>query len=444
MLPSSLQPLRHRDFALLWSASAVSNVGTWMQTVAVGALVTEQTGQARWTALVAVAAFLPVGVLAPVGGALADRLDRRRAMIAGNLAEAVLATLLAVLAAQGNASPGVVTLIVFANGCLAALVMPFYQAMIPDLVPRHDVLAATSLGSAQYNLGRVVGPALAAGLVALTSFTWVFAVNAVSFFAVIAALAFIGTATRAAAHDDGLGIVARIVAGARVATAEPGCRAALFFIAAASFLLAPFIALVPAKAHELVGGGAEATASATGLLTTAQGVGAVVGALLVAPLALRYGRRRMAIAYLVATAVLLMAYAAAPNLTLATVALLAVGGAYIGILSGLNTVVQLRAPLEYRGRILSLFFMTLGSLYPIGALAQGAIADRIGLGVTTAAGAALLLVVLGAVASTRPDVLRALDDPEELGDDTDKRVGLLQGQEMGGVVDLDEPRAVDL
>lgn len=443
MPPSSLKPLRHRPFALLWSASAVSNVGTWMQGVAVGAMVTEQTGQARWTALVAVAAFLPIGVLAPVGGALADRLDRRRWMTAGYAAEAALALLLAVLTARGDASPGVVTLIVFANGCIASLILPFYQAMLPDLVPREDLLAAASLGSAQYNLGRVVGPALAAGLIAVTSFAWVFAVNAVSYFAVIAALAFVRV-PRPARADDDEGLVARIRAGARAALAEPGCRAALVFVASASFLLAPFIALIPAKAHELVGGGAEETASAAGLLTTAQGVGAVAGALLVAPFALRYGRRRMAVAYMAASSLALMGYAASPALAIATVALLLVGGVYIGILSGLNTVVQLRAPMEYRGRILSLFFMTLGTIYPIGALVQGAIADRAGLGATTAAAAAAMLLLLGGVAVRRPDLLRALDDPEEVADEAREDVGLLDGEQVRGVVDFDEASTADL
>ncbi|MDP9070946.1 MAG: MFS transporter, partial [Actinomycetota bacterium] len=97
----------------------MSNIGTWMQTVAVGALVTERTGRASWTALVAVAAFLPIGVLSPVGGALADRLDRRRWLLAGNLVEAGLATVLAVLSASGRASPGAVTAVVFLTGCVA-------------------------------------------------------------------------------------------------------------------------------------------------------------------------------------------------------------------------------------------------------------------------------------------------------------------------------------
>src|SRR5687767_10298541 len=137
-----------------------------MQTVAVGALVTERTGQARWTALVAVAAFLPMGLLAPIGGAMADRLDRRRWLITGNVIGAALATVLALLSATGNASPGAVTFVVLLHGCSFALMLPFYQAMIPDLVPREELLAAASLGSAQYNLGRVVGPALAAVVIA--------------------------------------------------------------------------------------------------------------------------------------------------------------------------------------------------------------------------------------------------------------------------------------
>ncbi|HVF74546.1 MAG TPA: MFS transporter [Acidimicrobiales bacterium] len=410
MPPSSLRPFRHRDFRLLWSASAFSSIGTWMQAVAVGAYVTQETGQARWTALVAVAAFLPIGLLTPVGGALADRLDRRKWMAAGVAVEALLAALLTVLSATGRASPGAVTAVVFANGCIAAIVLPFYQAMIPDLVSKDDLLGAAALGSAQYNLGRVLGPALAAVLVAATSYSWAFAVNTVSFFAVIAALLLIRLPdTRAPA--DGLGIVARVRAGARAAWAEPGCRTPLILIAVVAFLLAPFIALIPAKAHELVGGGLKDTAAATGVLTTAQGIGAVVGALLIAPLADRFGRRRLIAGFIVVSSLAIAVYGVMPSVPLAAAALVVVGGSYIGILSGMNTVVQLRAPAEFRGRILSLYFMGLGSIYPIGGLLQGALADRVGLATTVVAFAAAMLVVLAFIWTTRPHLLHALNDP---------------------------------
>jgi MFS family permease len=437
MAPSSLAPLRHRNFRLLWSAGAVSMIGTWMQTVAVGALVTARTGQARWTALVAVAAFLPVGVLSPIGGAMADRLDRRRWLIVGNVAAAGQSAALAVLSATGQASPGVVTALVFVNGCVFALTLPFLQALIPDLVPRDDLLAAASLGSAQYNLGRVVGPALAAVVIAATSFTMAFVVDAVSYLAVIAALFLIRVPHRPPSDDDER-LFARIRAGGRAALAEPGCRAALLLISASSLLLAPFIALLPAKAASVVDGGAKATASATGALTTAQGIGAVVGALLIAPLALRFGRRRMILVYLLGTGAMLAVYAETGTSATAVVALMLVGGFYIGILSGLSTVVQLRAPTAFRARILSLYFVALGTIYPIGGLLQGAVADRVGLDVTTQGAVALFLVFLAAVAVMRPDLLRALDDPEEVAHEPSQLVGAFESQEVGSALDLDQ------
>lgn len=410
---ASLRPLRHRNFALLWSASLVSNVGTWMQTVAVGALVTAGTGRAVWTALVAAAVFLPIGVLSPVGGALADRLDRRRWLALGNLVEAALATLLTLLSATGRASPAAVTTVVFLAGCVLALILPFHQAMVRDLVPSRDVLGAASLSSAAYNLGRVLGPAVAGVVIAVGSFTWAFAVNAVSFFAVVAALAAMRLPPHVAkaGHD---GLWARVRAGATAARSEPGCRAAIGLIALAAFLAAPFIALIPAKASLLAEGGARATGAITGALTTAQGLGAVMGALLLAPLAERFGRRRVLVFYLVATPAALCLYAVSPSVVTAVAALAVVGGLYIGILSGLNSVVQLRAPGEFRARVLSLFLMALGVIYPIGALAQGAIADAVGLAETTALAAGAMVAVVVAVGAFRPEVLRALGDaPDE-------------------------------
>ncbi|MDP9402703.1 MAG: MFS transporter [Actinomycetota bacterium] len=406
----SLRPLRSRDFSLLWSAGLVSGIGTWMQTVAVGALVTARTGQAAWTALVAVAAFLPIGLLAPVGGALADRHDRRRWLAVANLVEAALATLLAVLSATGRASPGAVTLVVLATGSVAALSFPFYQAIIPDLVGADELLAASSLGMAQYNMGRVVGPALAGVVIAATSFTVAFAINAASFLAVVAALAVIRVPAVPAAGDDDA-LLRRIVAGARAARAEPGCRAAIALIAVAAFLASPFIALVPAKADLVSSGGAKAVAGATAALTTAQGVGAVIGALAIASLAARFGRRRLLVFYLLATPASLCAYATTPSVATAVAALAVVGALYIGVLSGLSTVVLIRAPVQFRARVLSLYFVALGTIYPLGALVQGAVADRVGLGWTTAGAAVMLAAIVLAIAALRPGFLQALDDP---------------------------------
>jgi MFS family permease len=404
---ASLRPLRQRNFALVWSAALVSNIGSWMQTIAVGVFVTEVTGQAKWTGLVAAAAFIPIGFLAPVGGAMADRVDRRKWLLLTTVGETVFAALLAVLVGLDVAGPGAVSGLVFLGGCMTSIGIPAYQAMLPDLVDEEDLLAGISLTSAQFNFGRVVGPALAGVVIAAGGYTWAFALNAASFLAVIVALLFVRLPPPLVTADDGDGLWVRIKEGARTAAREPGCRMAITLIGVAAFLLSPFIALVPAVALKLF----DNERTGTSILVTSQGVGAVAGALALAPLAKRYGRRRTLVINLLVLPGLLMLYAATPTLWLATIAIFAVGAGYIGLLSGLMTVVQLRAPAEVRGRVLSLFMVALGVVYPIGAVFQGALGDRIGLRATTIACAAVFAVLFVALVLRRPHLVDALDDP---------------------------------
>jgi MFS family permease len=305
----------------------------------------------------------------------------------------------------GHAGPLGVTALVFAGGCMTALGFPAYQAILPDLVDREDLLAASSLSMAQFNLGRVVGPVVAGTVLVLGSYTWAFALNAVSYGAVMAALLVVRLHPPPAT-DEPPGLRARIVAGARGARAEPGCRTAILAIAVTALLLSPFIALIPAVTVKLFAGGE----GATSLLIGAQGVGAVAGALSLASLARRYGRRRVLVVNLLVLPVLLAGYAGAPNLAAATVALVAVGAGYVGVLSGLGTVVQLRAPAALRARILSLYMVALGTIYPLGAVVQGALGDRFGLRTVTGGCAAVFLVVLVAAGRTRPGLVTAFDD----------------------------------
>jgi len=410
---AALAPLRRRDFGLLWAGGLISIIGSWMQTVAVGALVTAQTGKATWTVLVAAGAFLPIGVLSPVGGALADRLPRRAALVVGNLVQAVLAAVLAWLVGTGHSGPVVVTLVVTVQGAVSALVLPFQQAILPDLVPPSELLAASSLGSAQFNLGRVLGPVLAGATVAAFGYSTAFVANAVSFLAVVLSLVFVTLAP-----PPGRGAATRLWSsvreGARAARAEPGCRAAIGVIAVVALLASPFIALIPAVARHVTHGGGRAVASATAVLTTAQGAGAVVGALALAPIAGRIGRGRALMIDLGLLPVVLVLYGVSPSLVTAAAALAAVGLIYIGVLSGLSTVVQLRAPTAYRGRVLSLYLVALGVVYPVGALIQGPLADRVGLAWTTTGGAVVLAAGLVGLQLVRPEVLRVLAEPAML------------------------------
>jgi len=412
----SLRPLKSRNFALLWSAALVSSVGSWMQAVALGIYVTARTHDPLWTGLVAAAAFIPVGLLSPVGGAMADRLDRRRWLMLTTAAEMLMATVLTALFVTGKASPTIAVLVAFLGGAAGAIGFPSYQAMLPDLVAsREDVLAAVALSSAQYNLGRVIGPVLAGVVLALGSYQLAFACNAASFAAVLIALAFVHLPRRA--HSAGRPRVwDSIVDGARVTIHEPGCRAAIILIGVVALLGSPFIALVPAMA--IVGlhlGSGHRGSIGTAVLVTAQGVGAVLGAILLPLLAYRVGRKAQLTAALFVLPVLLVGYALAPSLWWAAVALLLVGACYIGVLSGLNTVVQLRAPTGARGRVLSFYMLSLGVLYPVGAILQGAIGTHSGVREVTAAGGMALLVVMVATRALRPSMFASLGDRPGMG-----------------------------
>lgn len=382
-----------------------------MQTVAVGALVTGITGNPVWTAASFIAGFLPNGVLAPIGGVLADRFDRRRAAIAGTAVEGSLALALALVVASGNTDPYVITALVFLAGCVGALRMPFQQAMLPDLVPTEDVIGAVSLGSAQWNLGRVIGPALAGLVIVAGSYSAAFFVNAASFLAVIVAFLFVRL-PRTELVDDHAGLRRELRAGASIVRRTPALRAGIVLIALAATLAAPFMALIPSFADVLTSG-PDAIAGATGAMTTGQGVGAVVFSLLFPSLVLRFGRRRMLVLMLVLTPLALVPYALAPSVPAAVGAVVVVGGCYICILSGLSAVMQLRSPAAFRGRVLSLYFATLSVVFPVGALLQGVGARAIGLRATTLVGAAILLAAVGAIALVRPELLRSLDDAAE-------------------------------
>ena len=207
------------------------------------------------------------------------------------MAEMGFATLLAVLAATGHDPPGVLVVLAFLGGASGAIGFPAFQAMVPDLVPEEDLLGAVSLSSAQFNLGRVVGPALA-GLALLShNYGLVFGINAASFAAVVVALVMVRL-PRPVGSPEAIGMAARLAAGARAAAGEPGCRAAIELIAVVALLASPFIALVPAMSGVLDRGGVS-TRVGTAILVTAQGIGAVGGALVLPTLAERVGRQAM-------------------------------------------------------------------------------------------------------------------------------------------------------
>ncbi len=374
-----------------------------MEAVAVGVLVTETTNQAGWTGLVAVAAFAPNAFLSPLGGALADRYHRRALLLVTMSVQCVLAVLLTLLAIGGTPSPGAVTLIVFAAGCVSALGFPAYQAILPELVPRDDLPGAVALSSAQWNLGRVIGPALAGVAIKLGGFGWAFGINAASYAAVITVLAILPLARQKRVLTN---IRNSIVAGFRFVRDEPGIRGVVVYMCATMFLAAPFIGLIPAMAIKVFDSGAGGTAA----LVTAQGVGAVLTGVMFGSIQARLGSRRTLLCAVWLLSPALIAYALAPTLAMAVVAIFVVGAVYLGALSSFTTIGQLRAPDEMRGRVMSVLMMILGGLFPLGSLVQGTIGDRIGLR-PTVAGAAVIYLGFLVMISRRRALLDALDRP---------------------------------
>jgi len=399
---TSLAPFRHRRFALLWTGAFVSNIGTWMETVGVGILVTTSTGKAGWTGIVAAAGFVPQALLAPIGGALADRVPRRTLLLCTTAAQTVFAAILTFLASIGTPSPGVVTLIVFGAGCASALGFPAFQALLPDLVPVEELPGAIALSSAQWNLGRVIGPALAGVVIGFGGYELAFSINTASFFAVLAVIASF-TLPPPSYHGD-TSIVDAMREGMRFVRGDPALRFVVESLALNSLLAAPFIALIPAVALKVF----HEEKLGTSVLVTAQGLGAVCMALSLGTLFARFGARRTLLGMLGLLPVGLLLYAYSPALAFAAAAIFAVGFFYMGCLSSFTTIAQLRAPAELRGRVVSVLMMLLGALYPIGAITQGAIADHIGLRATTAGAAVLLGVAFALRMLLRPHSADAL------------------------------------
>ncbi len=404
-LPQSFRVFRHGSFAVLWTGSLVSNVGTWMETVALGRYVQEQTGEAKWAGLVAAAAFLPTAVVGLLGGALADRVSRQKLIVSASLMQAAFAGILTWMVATGRATPGWIALLALLGGCGAAIGFPAWQTAVPDMVPADEVPSAIGLSSVQWNLGRVVGPALAGIVMSVWGITAALMCNVVSFFAVTIAASLVRIPPRVVVSDDS--ILRTIADGWRTTRRVPALRvmsAAMFL----NFLVAaPFIALIPAMVEQVLNAGRGANSA----LVTAQGVGAVVAGVLLGTLVSRWGLRRTMVRLMATLAPALVVYGLSPNLWWMVPALAVVGGAYMGCMSTFSTIGQTRAPESARGRVMAINNATLGILYPIGAVTQGALGDRIGLRWVTAGSGVVMILAMVAVRLLRPGFTEPLDEP---------------------------------
>ena len=372
----------------MWSGALVSNIGTWMESVALAYYVADTTGKPSWSAIVAAAGFIPAAIVGPVGSAMADRLDRRRVLITTNALSALIAATLAIWVGSGHATPAGIAVLSFIAGAVGMFGFPSFQTSLPDLVPREHLVAAVGLSNAQWNLGRILGPALAALAMTIGGISTALWCNVVSFAAVIVAVSSAGLPDRESSRRP---IFAALADGARFARQHPAMRRMLALMVATMLIGSPFIAFVSQMATNVFNGSAKATS----LLVVAQGVGAVTAAFTLGGLTKRVGVWRLLTGAVLLLGPALVFYAIAPHLWVAAIGLAIVGLLYGYSFTSFAGVAQQSAPDEMRGRVLAVNSFVLGLLFPVGTLIQGAFADSAGLRwVTAVSGLTLFAVTL--------------------------------------------------
>jgi MFS family permease len=364
--------LQSRDFRRLWVATFSSNVGTWMQNVALGAFAYDLTHSAGFVALTGFAQLGPLLLLATVGGMLADAVDRRRLLVVTNLVQLVFSLALAAVAAAHHPSKAMILLVVLAIGVANALTGPPLASLLPNLVPRVDLPGAIALQSVQMNLSRVVGPAIGGVLLPTIHASGVFVLNAATYlFAVGGALVIAPVPQpRNAGGDQGL---RRLLGGFAVARRDPVVRSVLVTIASISFFCLPFIGLMPVIAAQNLH--MDVNGFAYGLLYACFGLGAATGAIAVGSVLVGYRRDRVIAAGLALFSVMLLVFGLLRAAAAAYPVVFVVGCFYFATVTTLSTRLQEHLRDEVRGRVMALYMMGFGGTIPLGLLAAGAIAN---------------------------------------------------------------------
>ncbi len=389
--------LRHRTYRLFWTGNFLSNVGTWMQNLALGWLVLQMTNSPLLLGLVGFTTWIPVLFFTPVGGVIADHADRRRMMIAAQSALMALALLLAVLATFGVVRILHVLVITFFSGVAMAVNAPAYQASVPELVPQEDLSNAIALNSAQFNLSRVIGPALAGWAMVRVGVAGCFYLNAFSFLAVLFALGRI----RIPAHEHSHGVSAyQIWKPLRdvfhYLHQQPVLRTLIVLVALASACGMPYIVLLPIFARDIL----EVGPKGLGYLMGAAGVGALCGALL---LAWRGDRPRKG-AFALRAALLfyasLVAFALSRRFDVSLAALAVTGGSMVSAVATVNNLLQKHVAPRMRGRVMAMHAVAFQGFTPIGSLLAGALAEYVGAPVALAALCVAALAVTAVVRFT--------------------------------------------
>jgi predicted MFS family arabinose efflux permease len=387
-------------FRRVYLGALLSNIGSWMQTVILGAFIYRQTGSATYVALGTLAQLGPLLLFSIPGGAVADRFDRRTVLIVVSVEQLLFSFAIAALVREPH--PGMTLLLgcILAIGIGQAVYAPAYSALIPTLVDRKDMAGAISLNSANMNLSRVIGPAIGGVLYAKVGASWVFAGNAVTYLFIIGALW--GLQLPRATVEPGERRLQRLLGGVRTARADRVVGRCLATMVLFSFFCLPIAVLMPVLAHVNLGLGEDSVAY--GLLYAAFGLGAVVGALSIGTLLVGRDLAGLVRLGLAGFALSLAAFALLRTPAYAYPVAFLVGVCYFGTVTSLSTVLQQRLDDAVRGRVMALWIMAFGGTVPLGAIVAGPVSDLVGITGVLLAGAAVAaaLAVFAGVGPSDP------------------------------------------
>jgi MFS family permease len=381
-----VRALKHRNYRIFMGGQLISLIGTWMQTVAESWLVYRLTGSALLLGVAGFANRIPIFLLSPIGGAVADRYNRHRIVIATQTVSMCLAATLAFLTLTHLVRVWHLMAIAALLGIVNAFDIPARQSFVAGLVAREDLQNAIALNSSMFNGARVVGPAIAGVLVAAVGEGWCFFANAVSYIAVIAGLLLMRVPRTPAAAPPASAL-AHVMEGFRFVSRSRPILALLLLLGLISLMGTPYSVLMPIISDQKFHAGPRGL----GILMGATGVGALLGALTLASRVSLRGYGRIIGFAAIGFGLSLIAFSTVRSFWLGVAFLLPVGFAMMTQMAASNTLIQSMIPNQLRGRVMAVYSMMFMGMAPIGALLSGSLAGWLGATTTVAAGGAFCL-----------------------------------------------------
>jgi len=359
---------KHPEFRYFLAGSFLSNIGSWMQSVAQAWLVLQLSNSPFYLGLDGFANTLPIAIFALLGGVAADRFDRRKLLLWTQWIQLSLALVLAVLTQAHLVTVWEVIVFSFFTGLTQSIAWPAYQAILANIVQREHMSNAIALNSTQFNLARMIGPVF--GAIALSSFgtAGCFYANAVSFLAVIYAL--LQVRQQVNRHPPGFvetSVVESLREGLGYLAAEKSLLWLLITMAVTTLLGIPLVTLLPVFARDILKVGS----SGFGVMVSAFGAGAVFAGILIALLGDFRGKGRFVVRSVFLFVGGMLGFALSKNMLISVVCLFLAGFSMVSYASVINTVIQNAVPDHLRGRAMSLFVFSFGGCMPFGNLMAG-------------------------------------------------------------------------